>query len=44
MKQWIKEVIHNCIIHPMLPFLPLHWAIQLHQWNGKWTFGEHEPR
>ena len=39
MTQWLKELLHNCVIHPILPFLPRRWAIALHRWNGEWTFG-----
>lgn len=38
MKQWTKEFVHNCIVHPMLPFLPKKWAIKLHNVNADWTF------
>ena len=38
MKKWIKEFIHNCIVHPTLPFLPKKWAIKLHDCNADWAF------
>lgn len=38
MNQWFKELIHNCIVHPLLPFLPKEKANALHDWNANWTF------
>jgi hypothetical protein len=37
-KLFIKEVIHNCIVHPVLPFLPRKVGEQLHKVNGEWTY------
>lgn len=39
MIQWLKELVHNCMIHPLLPFLPKRWAERLHNWHGDWTYG-----
>ncbi len=38
MRQWLKEIVHNCLIHPVLPFLPLRFARDLHAKNGNWAF------
>lgn len=38
MKQWLKEFVHNCLVHPVLPFLPKEMAKKLHQQHGDWTF------
>ena len=38
MKQWIKEFIHNVIIHPLIMFLPRHIGDNIHDINGRWTF------
>lgn len=40
MKQWLKEVVHNCICHPLLPFIPRKLAYDWYRINGKWAFGE----
>lgn len=40
MKQWLKEAVHNCIIHPLLPFLPEKIGDKLHRKNALWTYGE----
>ena len=37
-KQWTKDFIHNCVVHPMLPFLPTELGDKLHDRNGKWAF------
>ncbi|MFA6198973.1 MAG: hypothetical protein WC679_01040 [Bacteroidales bacterium] len=39
MKQWIKDFIHNCVIHPLLPFLPIKDGNKLHDENAVWAFG-----
>ena len=38
MLQWFKDFIHNCIIHPMMPFLPVRIANELHDRNAGWAF------
>ena len=30
MKQWLKDFTHNCIIHPLMMFIPKKWAHPLH--------------
>jgi hypothetical protein len=40
MKQWLKEFVHNCLVHPLLPFMPSEYANKLHEWHGDWTFGK----
>jgi len=39
MKQWIKDFVHNCIIHPIMPFIPRKWGDELHDRNANWAFG-----
>ena len=39
LKSWILDVIHNCIIHPIMPFLPAGLATDLHDRNANWAFG-----
>lgn len=38
-KQWLKDFVHNCIIHPLLPFLPPKLADRIHDANATWAFG-----
>lgn len=38
MKQWLKDFVHNCVIHPMMPFLPVKIANELHDRNANWAF------
>ncbi len=35
---WIKDFVHNCIIHPVMPFLPVRMANDLHDWHANWAF------
>jgi len=39
MKQWLKDFVHNCVIHPLLPFLPISIGNNLHDKNATWAFG-----
>jgi len=39
MYNWLQEFIHNCIIHPILPFLSRTLAIKLHKWHANIAFG-----
>ena len=39
MKQWFKEFIHNCIVHPLMIVLPSDKATRLHDVNANWCFG-----
>lgn len=39
MKQWFKEFIHNCIVHPLMIVLPSDKATRLHDVNANWAFG-----
>lgn len=36
--QWLKYVVHNCIVHPILPFVSKHTANTLHNKNADWAF------
>ena len=40
MKQWLKEFVHNSLIHPILPFIPKKMANKLHEYNANWTFND----
>ena len=40
MRRWIKDFIHNCIIHPMLPFMPVRVADLIHDRNADWAFSQ----
>ena len=39
MKQWLKSFVHNCVVHPAIPFLPVKVANWLHDKNANWAFG-----
>ena len=39
MKQWLKDFTHNCIVHPLMMFLPKKLAHELHDRNANWAFG-----
>ena len=38
MKQWLKEFIHNVIVHPLMMFMPAKYGNWLHDRNATWTF------
>lgn len=38
MKQWLKGFVHNCVVHPVMPFLPVRVANWLHDKNANWAF------
>lgn len=39
MKQWLKSFVHNCVVHPAMPFLPVKLANWVHDKNANWAFG-----
>ena len=39
MCKWFKEFTHNCIVHPLMMFLPREWGDELHDRNADWAFG-----
>lgn len=39
MKQWFKEFIHNCVVHPLMMVLPSETAGRWHDLNANWAFG-----
>ena len=39
MKQWFKEFIHNCVVHPLMMVLPYETAGRWHDLNANWAFG-----
>lgn len=38
MKRWLKDFLHNAIIHPLMVFLPVSVANELHDTNANWAF------
>lgn len=35
------SILHNCIVHPLLPFLPQESGVKLHEWSAKlWLSAE----
>lgn len=39
MKQWLKEFTHNCLIHPLMMFVPQKVACSMHDRHADWCFG-----
>jgi hypothetical protein len=35
-KSKLGEILHNCIVHPLLPFLPKKWGDRMHNWSIKY--------
>jgi hypothetical protein len=38
-KQWSKDFVHNCIVHPLMCFTTLKTANNIHDRNALWAFG-----
>ena len=38
MKNWLKSFVHNCIVHPLMMFMPKKWAHEMHDRNADWAF------
>ena len=38
MKKWLKCFTHNCIVHPLMMFMPTKLAHELHDRNADWAF------
>lgn len=39
-KRWLKDFVHNSIVHPLMPFLPVGFGSRLHDDNASWAFGD----
>lgn len=39
MKCYLKEFVHNVIVHPLMMFLPAKLATRMHDKNANWAFG-----
>lgn len=40
MNSWLRAFVHNCIVHPLMQFLPRRVGDALHDRNAKWAFHE----
>lgn len=38
-REWVKDAVHNCLVHPLLPFLPTSIGDQLHDASARWPYG-----
>lgn len=43
MIDFLKSVIHNVVVHPILPFLPRRLARTIHGKNAEWAYGKEGP-
>ncbi len=41
MKQWLKDFTHNCIVHPLMMFLPRKFGNDLHDRSATWCWGNY---
>ena len=39
MRKWLKELVHNAVVHPLMMVLPENLATELHDRNADWAFG-----
>jgi len=37
--KWFKDFSHNCIIHPLMMFLPVGLGTRMHDKNATWAYG-----
>jgi len=37
---WSRDFVHNCLVHPLMPFMPVKVANRFHDWNARWAFGD----
>jgi hypothetical protein len=40
MKKWLKGFVHNSLVHPVMPFIPVRAGDFLHDRTGRWAFPE----
>jgi len=40
---FIKSVVDNVLVHPILPFLPRDMARFIHERNALWAYGKEGP-
>ena len=38
MKKWLKSFVHNCLVHPIMQFMPCDMATDFHDRNANWAF------
>ena len=44
LNRWLWSVVHNCLIHPVMPFLPFAWVDRAHDWTGERAFSREADR
>ena len=42
-KWWFGNILHNCIAHPLMPFLPERWGNAFHDWTITRFWSPNEP-
>lgn len=42
MVQYLKELSHNVIIHPLMAIFPCQWTYDLHDRNAEWVWPSEE--
>ena len=35
-KNWLGSILHNCVAHPLMPFIPKTWGDAFHDWTIKY--------
>jgi hypothetical protein len=40
MKQYVKDFVHNAVVHPLMMILPTELATRMHDRNAGWAFGQ----
>ena len=42
MKNWFNDFVHNCLVHPLMPFMPVDTATKFHDWHATKIWGENK--
>ena len=41
-RQWLLSVLHNCIVHPLMPFVPSRIGNTMHDVTATWAFPDYD--
>lgn len=38
--RYFRDVVHNCIVHPLMCFMPARLGTRMHDLNARWAYGD----
>ena len=44
MRKFLWSIVHNCMVHPLMPFLPFQFVDALHDWTAEKAFNSKNLR